>query len=106
MSQRESDGKWCASVDLGFVNRKRRRKVMDGTTRREDADKLKTTQYAQASGANLAAKRITVRQFLERWLSAIVSRRNKSRTIDGDTLCLARVVELEVNVIYARKPSE
>jgi len=44
------------------VNGKRRRKVMYGTTRKEVADKLKTTQYAQGSGANLAAERITVRQ--------------------------------------------
>jgi hypothetical protein len=82
MSQRESEGKWCASVDLGFVNRKRRRRVMHGTTRKQAAEKLKTTQYAQASGANLAAERITVRPFLEHWFSAIVSRRNKSRTVD------------------------
>jgi hypothetical protein len=39
--QRESDGKWCASVDLGFVNGKRRRKVVYGKTRKEVADKLK-----------------------------------------------------------------
>ena len=32
--QRESDGKWCASVDLGFVNGKRRRKVIYGKTAR------------------------------------------------------------------------
>jgi hypothetical protein len=38
--QRESDGKWCASVDLGFVNGKRRRKVIYGKTRKEVADKL------------------------------------------------------------------
>ena len=43
--QRESDGKWCASVDLGFVNGKRRRKVIYGKTRKEVADKLKALQY-------------------------------------------------------------
>ena len=58
---------------------------MYGTTRKEVADKLKTTQYAQGSGANLAAERITVRQSLERWLSEIVSRRKKPRTVDGYT---------------------
>jgi len=40
--QREGDGKWCASVDLGLVNGKRRRKVIYGKTRKEVADKLKT----------------------------------------------------------------
>jgi len=67
------------------VNGKRHRNVMYGKTRKEVAEKLKTTQYAQASAANLAAERITVRQFLERWLSEIVSRRNKSRSVDGCT---------------------
>jgi hypothetical protein len=38
--QRESDGKWCASIDLGFVNGKRQRKVVYGKTRKEVADKL------------------------------------------------------------------
>jgi integrase len=48
--QRESDGKWCASVDLGFVNGKRRRKVIYGKTRKEVADKLKTLHRDQAAG--------------------------------------------------------
>ncbi|MCS6881762.1 MAG: hypothetical protein NZU74_10540 [Chloroflexaceae bacterium] len=39
--QRESDGKWCASVDLGFINGKRMRKVIYGETRKEVAAKLK-----------------------------------------------------------------
>ena len=60
---------------------------MNGKTRKVVTEKLKTTQYTQASGANLAAERIIVRQFLERWLSAIVSRRNKPLTVDEDTLC-------------------
>jgi hypothetical protein len=56
---------------------------MYSTIRQEDADKLKTTQHAQASGANLAAERITVRPFLEHWFSAIVSRQKKPRSVDG-----------------------
>ena len=52
--QRESDGKWCASVDLGFVNGKRRRKVIYGKTRKEVADKLKALHRDQASGVHLA----------------------------------------------------
>jgi hypothetical protein len=38
--QRESDGKWCASIDLELVNGKRQRKVVYGKTRKEVADKL------------------------------------------------------------------
>jgi integrase len=73
----------CAYIDLGIINGKR--KYLYGTTRREVAEKLKTMQHTQASGANLAAERITVKQFLERWLSEIVTLRNKPRTVDGYT---------------------
>jgi integrase len=79
------DGRWCATIDLGVVNGKRKRKYLYGETRREVVEKLKATQFAQASGANLAAERLTVAQFLERWLTDIVSHRNKPRTVDGYT---------------------
>ena len=46
--QRESDGKWCASVDLGFVNGKRRCKVIYGKTRKKGADNL-TPECAPAA---------------------------------------------------------
>ena len=49
--QRESDGKWCASVDLGFVHGKRRRKVIYGMTRNEVTDKLKAIHRDQAAGS-------------------------------------------------------
>ena len=35
--QRENDGKWCATVDLGWVNGKRKRKVIYGRTLKEVA---------------------------------------------------------------------
>jgi integrase len=79
------DGRWCATIDLGVMNGKRKRKYLYGETRREVVEKLKAAQHAQASGANLAAERLTVAQFLERWLADIVSHRNKPRTVDGYT---------------------
>src|SRR6476660_6530045 len=69
--QRESDGRWCASVDLGFVNGKRRRKVIYGETRKEVADKLKALHRDQTSGT-VVTERQTVAQYLERWLETVV----------------------------------
>jgi integrase len=77
------DGRWCASLDLGIVNGKRKRKYIYAATRKEVVEKLKAAQAAQANGANLAVERITVGQFLDRWLADVVSRRNKARTVDG-----------------------
>src|SRR5215207_8231094 len=68
--QRESDGTWCASVDLGFVNGKRRRKVIYGKTRKEVADKLKALHRDQATGINMTLQ------------SQTVKRRNRVRTYE------------------------
>ena len=58
--RRESDDRWCGSIDLGHINEKRRRRTVYGKTRKEVADKLKKLHNEQASGANLAPERITV----------------------------------------------
>src|SRR5262245_9934039 len=79
------DGRWCATLDLGLVDGKRKRKYLYGDTRREVVEKLKAAQRAQAAGVNLAVERMTIAQFLDRWLKEIVGRRNKVRTIDGYT---------------------
>jgi integrase len=79
------DGRWCATVDLGYVNGKRKRKYLYGETRKEVSEKLKAAQAAQLAGVHLDIERQTIAQFLERWLSEVVSRRNKIRTVDGYT---------------------
>lgn len=73
--QRESDGLWCTSVDLGFINGKRKRKVIYGKTRREVAEEFKALQRDQAAGANLAPDQYTVEQFLTRWLDEVICNR-------------------------------
>jgi len=73
--QRESDGNWCASVDLGFVNGKRRRKIIYGQTRKEVAEKLKALHRDQAAGINIAPEQYTVEQFLNRWLNEVICHR-------------------------------
>ncbi|NJN17254.1 MAG: site-specific integrase [Oscillochloris sp.] len=78
--QRESDGLWCTSVDLGVVNGKRRRKVIYGKTRKEVAEKLKALHRDQHLGLNLSAESMTVKQYLERWLAEVVQVRNRPRT--------------------------
>src|ERR687893_2435083 len=70
--QRESDGKWCAVVDLGYVGNKRKRKVIYGETRREVAEKLKVALRDQQQGLPVAVERQTVAQFLDRWLEDVV----------------------------------
>ena len=58
--QRESDSKWCASIDLGFMGGKRKRKIIYGKTRKDVADKLKALHRDQANGINVAPQQMTV----------------------------------------------
>ncbi|MDP9373215.1 MAG: site-specific integrase [Chloroflexota bacterium] len=81
--QRESDGKWCAVVDLGYVNGKRKRKVIYGTTRKEVAEKMKVTLRDQQQGLPVAVERQTVAQFLDRWLEEVVKPNRRPRTYDS-----------------------
>jgi integrase len=78
--QRESDGKWCASVDLGYGNGKRKRRVIYGETRKEVAAKLKALHRDQAAGVNLTPQQQTIKQFLENWLEETVKRQVRVRT--------------------------
>src|SRR6476469_118398 len=81
--QRESDGKWCASVDLGFVNGKRRRKVIYGKTRKEVADKLKAMHRDQAAGQAILTDRQTVGHYLDRWLETAVNPHRRAKTANS-----------------------
>jgi integrase len=81
--QRESDGRWCAAVDLGYVNGKRKRKMLYGRTRKEVADKLKALHRDQAAGMPIVSERLTVQQFLEIWLEQVVKVRNRPRTYEN-----------------------
>lgn len=78
--QRESDGIWCTSIDLGIINGKRKRRVIYGKTRKEVAEKLKAAQRDQMLGLKLDAERQTVGQFLDYWLEQIIKLRARPTT--------------------------
>lgn len=80
--QRDSDSRWCTSVDLGLVNGKRRRKVVYGATRKEVAEKLKKLQSAHAAGV-VITDRQTVTQWLTTWLETYVQPNRRIKTADG-----------------------
>jgi integrase len=79
---KRSDGRWCASVDLGWTAGKRLRRYLYGKTRKEVLDKLQTLQREQMLGVDIAPHQQTVQQFLENWLEQTVKRHNRPRTYD------------------------
>jgi integrase len=82
------DGSWCAIVDLGWVNGKRKRKYIYGKTRKEVADKLKAAHRDQADGVDLAIERQTIAEFLDIWLEQTVKIRNRDGTYENYTQIL------------------
>lgn len=79
----EGSGKWHAMIDLGYVNGKRKRKMLYGKTRKEVAEKLKSAQAALQQGKNIAPERQTVQQFLDTWLEQVIKPRAKDKTYDS-----------------------
>ncbi len=57
-------------ANLGYVNGKRKQKVIYGKTRKEVAEKLKVLARDQQQGLPVAVERQTVAQFLDNWLEA------------------------------------
>ncbi|MEI6777657.1 MAG: tyrosine-type recombinase/integrase [Chloroflexales bacterium] len=75
-----ADGSWCAIIDLGIINGKRKRKFVYGTSRKEVAEKLKQLLHQQQQGLNVDPERITVGEFLDRWLEEVIKPHRRART--------------------------
>jgi integrase len=78
---KRADGYWCATIDLGHANGKRKRKTVYGKTRKEVAEKLRELHRQIDQGVNLAAEKQTVQQFLDHWLTHSVVQQRKPKTI-------------------------
>lgn len=66
--RKRSDGRWEARLDLGWVDGKRRQKVLYGPTREKVAEKLRQAQALSDRGLPLGDSRTTVASYLGRWL--------------------------------------
>lgn len=78
------DGRWAASIHLGYVNGKRSRKSFYGKTRRDVQERMtKALSEVQAGLPVRSDDRETVADYLSRWLSASASQRVRPRTLAG-----------------------
>ena len=72
--QRESDGRWVASLSLGFdADGKRKRKTVYGSTKKQVQDELRKIQIQAATGSIPQAGMMTVAALLDDWLDAMKS---------------------------------
>ncbi len=80
ISQR-ADGRWQASIDLGVIDGKRRRKVYYGKTRKEATIKLQHALTAKANNT-LVLRTTSVGDWLRYWLDVICPERGlKTNTL-------------------------
>lgn len=78
-----ADGRWCATLELGVIDGKRKRKKFYGTTRAEALQKLRQAQGMQDNGLPIRrdGKGPTVEEWMWHWIDTIQSRRVKPRTL-------------------------
>lgn len=77
---RRDDGRWVASVTLGYEGGKRKRKSFYGETRREVQEQLTKALRDLQQGLPIANERQTVAEFLERWLAESVKGKREPKT--------------------------
>jgi integrase len=95
---RRSDGRWVAVLDLGWRDGKRARKYFYGKTRDRVARKLARALAQHQQGYEFANERLTVEQFLGRWLEA------KRGTVGSGTWTrYEELVRLHVNPTIGRR---
>src|SRR5438552_1124748 len=66
---RRQDGRWAATISLGWSGGRRRRKTFYGPTRAEVARALAAALRGQQLGQEPIAERQTVAEFLTSWLA-------------------------------------
>ncbi len=75
------DGRWTGALDLGWDQGRRRRKNFYGTTRADVREKLtRALGEVQRGGAVDLDERVTVGQYLDRWLGTLSVRRKTARS--------------------------
>ena len=77
----DSDGRWRASVHIGWANGKRVRKVLSSRTRAEVAKKLTEALRNQQLGIAPAVERQTVAQYLQHWLEHVAGKQVRPKTL-------------------------
>lgn len=78
--RRESDGRWCYTLDLGWVGGRRVRPTVTAPSRKELAPKIEELRARVHKG--VLPEQATVEQWLTHWLDDVAPARVKPRTLD------------------------
>jgi len=78
---KRADGRWVGRVSVGYRNGKRSRRCVYGRTRDDVARQLRATIRASEAGSLVEAGRVTVEQFLTRWLEDTAKAKLRPKTL-------------------------
>lgn len=105
------DGRWVAAVTDQQTGK---RKSLYGATRREVAERLKVALRDQQQGLPVVTEKLTVAQYMARWLEASAKPSVKTKTFEGyesiirvrvvpriGRLTLSKVTALDLQALYA-----
>jgi hypothetical protein len=80
---RDSDKQWVGSISLGYDgNGKRKRRVAYGASKQEVQEKLRRLQAATLAGTFSDVGRLTVGDYLQRWLDNTAKNKTRPTTHD------------------------
>ena len=80
---KRKDGRWAATIDLGWLDGRRKRKTFYGNTRRKVQEQLTIALRDVQQGFPIASERQSLRQFLEYWLTESVKPTVRPRTFQS-----------------------
>jgi integrase len=100
--QRE-DGRWCGILNLGSEGGRRNRKYFYGATAAEVQEQLLRARSDHSQGLPVAHERLTVGQFLSRWLTESVKPSVRPRTYESYELTVRLQITPELGTIRLEK---
>jgi integrase len=89
---KRADGRWAATVNLGWEAGKRKRKTVYGKSRAHVADKLRQLQNRAADGLPALDERQRTGDYLRWWLANVLPGTVKDSTADNYGYILRRYV--------------
>lgn len=103
ISQR-ADGRWCAIITVGYdQNGKRRRKTVYGKTKKEVTEQLTRLQSQKLDGLLTPTSRITVGEFLDRWVNDAAALSVRPSTLHSYKLNIEKHIKPRIGGVQLSK---
>jgi integrase len=98
-----ADGMWCAALSLGYDEHgKRNRRVIYGATKKETQQRLRDLQDRADKGTLPDISRLTVKNFLNRWLETVKATKAPHTHLQYEQHCRLHLVPVLGSLRLAR----